>query len=122
MDQEQIIIEQVEKFIKGGDTSDLDLLNEALHDKYLNVQVGFFGEPGVYTIDKPHYLKLIEDKTFGGTPREMEIHSVEVVGDMAMVRAGLRSEQLTFKSFISLVKDGAHWKVIGNFPHVKPNH
>ena len=122
MENQKEILKAVNKFIIGGDTSDLNLLNEVLHPEYSNVQNGFFGEPGIYVISKQKYLSLIEEKTFGGIPREMEVEYVNIEGNIAMVKANLKSEQLIFKSFISLVQaeDNA-WQVIGNFPHVVKN-
>ncbi len=122
MSDKEKIIGQVVKFLKGGDLSDLKMLEEALHDKYMNVQNGFFGEKGIYLIDKPKYLSLISNKTFGGVPRKMEIDLVDIEGNIAMVKVFLQSEQLEFKSFISLVQlEDLSWKVIGNFPYVTPN-
>lgn len=122
MNNEEKIIEQVSNFLKGGDNSDIEMLNRALHDKYINVQNGFFGEKGIYAIDKTKYLSLISNKTFGGIPRTMEINSVDVEGNIAMVKVTLESAELKFKSFISLVQlEDMNWKVIGNFPHVVSN-
>ncbi|WP_420388652.1 nuclear transport factor 2 family protein [Roseivirga sp.] len=73
-------------------------------------------------MNKTQYLTLIEEKTFGGIPREIEIEPIDVEGNIAMVKAKLKSEQLTFKSFISLVQlENKDWQVIGNFPHIIPN-
>lgn len=122
MNNEEKIIEQVSNFLKGGDNSDIEMLNQALHDKYINVQNGFFGEKGIYAIDKAKYLSLISNKTFGGIPRTMKINSVDVEGNIAMVKVTLESAELKFKSFISLVQlEDMNWKVIGNFPNVLSN-
>ena len=123
MSNEEKIIKQVTQFLRGGDNSDLEMLDEALHDKYTNVQNGFFGEKGVYVIDKEKYCSLISDKIFGGIPRKMDVNSIDIEGDIAMVKVSLQSKELYFKSFISLVQmEDLNWKVIGNFPHVVPNH
>ncbi|NAS11432.1 nuclear transport factor 2 family protein [Poritiphilus flavus] len=122
MNNEEKIIQQITKFLKGGDTSDLELLDQALHDKYINVQNGYFGEKGIYIIDKERYFSLISNKTFGGNPRKMEVNSIDIEGNIAMVKVSLESSELKFKSFISLVQiEDSSWKVIGNFPHVMPN-
>lgn len=120
MDNKRKIVQQVTKFIQGGDQSNLNMLNDALHDKFSNVQNGFFGKKGIYIIDKDNYLSLISDKTFGGIPRSMDIISVDIANDISMVKVNLKSKNLHFESFISLVKiENDEWKVIGNFPHVK---
>ncbi|MEO1054947.1 MAG: nuclear transport factor 2 family protein [Bacteroidota bacterium] len=122
MENREKIIRQVTSFIEGGDRSSLEMLNMALHEKFSNVQNGFFDQKGIFVIDKDKYLSLISDHTFGGIPRKMEIVSLDIVGNIAMVKAHLRSEQLTFISFISLVMDEhREWKVIGNFPFVEAN-
>ncbi len=122
MSNEEKIIQQVTKFLEGGDNSDLEMLDDALHEKYTNVQNGFFGEKGIYVINKEKYFSLISDKTFGGIPRMISINSIDIEGNIAMVKVSLKSETLKFKSFISLVQlENLNWKVIGNFPHVVPN-
>lgn len=123
MKNEEKIIQQVTNFIQGGDLSSLDLLNKALHENFTNVQNGLFDQKGIFIIDKDKYLSLISKKTFGGLPRNMEIISVDIAGNIAMVKAHLKSEQLTFTSFISVVmSEVGEWKIIGNFPYVQANY
>lgn len=122
MDKNGKIVTQVTKFIKGGDNSDTDMLKLVLHDDFTNVQNGFFDQVGVFIINKAKYLSLISDKIFGGIPREMEIVSIDIAGNIAMVKANLRSEKLIFVSFISLImENNEEWKIIGNFPYVEVN-
>ncbi len=120
--ENQNIINQVTKFIKGGDTSDIGLLDDVLHEKFTNTQHGFFQQKGIFVMDKTKYLSLIEAGTFGGTPREIHIVFIETTETVAFVKANLKSEYLSFTSFISLIKDTDDvWKVIGNLPHITIN-
>ncbi|WP_437397933.1 nuclear transport factor 2 family protein [Flagellimonas lutimaris] len=119
MEQKQVIINAVTKFIKGGDESDIKALKHILHDQFRNVQYGFFGKKGVFVISKSEYIDLIEQKTFGGVPRSMDILQIEVLGNIAMTKVKMESTELKFISYISLILDDGEWKVIENFPHVE---
>lgn len=122
MENKEKIVKQVTNFIDGADKSNLELLNLALHENFTNVQNGFFEKKGVFIINKEKYLSLVADETFGGVSREMEVISIDIEGNIAMVKANLKSEKLIFTSFISLVLDEAgQWKVIGNFPFISLN-
>lgn len=116
------IMISLEKFISTADKSDIKGLSEVLHDDYRNVQYGFFGEPGVQIIDKQIYLKLVENKTFGGVPRDIEILNFKLFENTAMIQVKLESKDLTFNSFVGLVRESEnqHWQVIENFPYVTP--
>lgn len=117
----ETIIQAVKKFIEGGDKSDTEMLDQILHKDFTNVQNGFFDQRGIFIINKKKYLSLISGSTFGGIPRNMDILSVDIAGNIAMVKANLTSEKLRFTSFISLIREeSGEWKVIGNFPHVIP--
>lgn len=122
MTQNEKIINAVTDFVRGGDESNVEKLNNILHQDFRNTQNGFFAEKGVVVFDKEKYLSLIRDKVFGGNPREMEIAFIEEAGNIAVVKASLKSSELTFTSFISLVADeSGNWKVIENFPFIQVN-
>lgn len=113
------IIEAVNEFIRGGDESNIDKLENILHDDFRNVQYGFFEQEGVFIIDRKRYLNLITDNIFGGIHRDMEILSVDVFSNISMVKLRLESTKMVFESFISLIKENNKWKVIENMPNVK---
>jgi len=122
MTQNEKIINAVTDFVRGGDERNIEKLDNILHQEFRNTQNGFFAEKGVVVFDKEKYLSLIRDKVFGGNPREMEISSIEEAGNIAIVKALLKSSELTFTSFISLVADeNGDWKVIENFPFIRVN-
>ena len=119
METKNEILNTVTEFIDGADESNLERLDKVLHPAFRNVQQGFFDQAGVFINDKEKYLTLIAEKKFGGMPRKMQVLSVDILPDMAMVAVKLESPQLIFHSFISLVFEDRAWKVIGNFPHVE---
>ncbi len=107
-------------FIKGGDENDIARLDDVLHEKFQNIQYGFFDKKGIYVIDKAGYLQLVKEKIFGGAERTISIQNLDILGNMAMVKVVLERKQLVFHSYIHLVTgDGNTWKVIGNYPHVE---
>jgi hypothetical protein len=119
---EEKVLQQVTRFIQGGDNSDTELLKVVLHDGFTNIQNGFLEKKGLVLISKNNYLSLIASKTFGGSPRTMEVQQIDIEGNIAMVKVLLKSEALLFKSFISLIESEEEgWKVIGNFPHIEKN-
>lgn len=119
MDTNNQIIESVKDFIEGADQADVSRISSALHDQYTNVQNGYFGKPGVVVIDKQSYIDHVATGKFGGSKRQLEIISINVLGDIAMVHASMTSPVLKFESYISLVLEQSQWKVIGNFPKVE---
>jgi hypothetical protein len=46
----------IESFIKGGDNSDTELLENILHKDYQNIQDGFFDKTGIFIIRKENIL------------------------------------------------------------------
>jgi hypothetical protein len=110
----------VREFLKGGDTNDAALLENVLHPDYQNVQDGFFGESGIFTIPKTEYKNLVETKRFGGSPRTVDFVSVEVLGNLAVVKVNLDSAVLRFISYIVVVQEGGRWLIRNNFPSIVP--
>ncbi|WP_257667078.1 nuclear transport factor 2 family protein [Parapedobacter tibetensis] len=118
---ENEILSVVTDFVKGGDEQDIQKLDAVLHANYRNLQSGFFEQKGVFNIDKEAYLSLIEQKVFGGTPREIHVESVDRAGALAMVKVHLYRPTFKFISFIALIADeNGQWKVVGNYPHTEP--
>ncbi len=116
-DKEQVIA-ALKNFTEGADEANIDRLSKAMHKDFLNIQNGYFDKKGVYLINKEDYVEHVSTGKFGGVPREINIHSVDIMEDMAMVKLTLSSEYLHFHSYISLVNEDG-WTVIGNFPKVE---
>lgn len=109
-------------FVKGGDNSDVNLLEAILHDDFRVMSSGFMGKPGTTIIDKTKYISNIRDGIFGGLPRKMRIESIEDFGTIANVALWLESSENQFVSFNSLVLDvDNRWKIISNLAVVEAN-
>lgn len=114
-------IEQViTDFVKGGDNSDTELLDNVLHSEFRVTNNGFMGAEGVTIIDKKQYLANIKNGIFGGLPRKMMIESIEDSETIAMVKLRLESSENYFISYNSLVLDiDNEWKIINNLAVVE---
>lgn len=122
MTQSQKITQAISDFVKGGDERNIEKLDKVLHKDFRITNNGYMGTPGVTIIDKQKYLSLIQDKTFGGVPREMTILLIDETQTIAMVKLKLVSAENIFYSFNSLVLDSEkEWKLIHNLAIVYPN-
>lgn len=120
MTNAESIEQAITNFVKGGDTSDIKLLDKVLHNDFRVTNNGYMGTPGVTIIDKQKYLSNIKDGIFGGLPRKMEIESIDCNETIAMVKLRLESSENYFVSFNSLVLDiDNEWKIINNLALVK---
>jgi hypothetical protein len=113
------IRQAIEKFIKGGDTHDPDLLEQVLHQNYQNIQDGFFDQPGIFVFSKEEYIQLVRDKVFGGKPRTVIYRSLEQKNNIAYAQVSLESPILRFSSLITCVLEQKKWQVIGNIPTIE---
>lgn len=118
------IIEKIEQaitnFVKGGDNSDVVMLNKVLHKDFRVTNNGFMGTPGVTIIDKQKYLSNIKDGIFGGLPRKMVIENIDKSESIATVKIRLESSENYFVSYNSLVLDTDNeWKLINNLAVVE---
>lgn len=114
------IIQAITDFVKGGDTSNVELLDKVLHAEFKVASNRFMGNPGVAMIDKQHYLSNIQAGVFGGLPRTMIIESVDETDSIAQVKLRLESEENQFVSYNSLVLDtDGEWKLIYNLAVVE---
>ena len=115
MSEKEKIKQVILNFVKGGDTSDIDLLDKVLHKNFRVTNNGFMGVPGVKIIDKKEYLKNIESGIFGGLPRKMEIENIDVCGTIASVKLRIESSENYFISYNSLILDVDNtWRIINN--------
>lgn len=117
-------IEKIEQaitsFVRGGDNSDVDMLDKVLHKDFRVTNNGFMGTAGVTIIDKQKYLSNIGDGIFGGLPRKMSIEQIDDCGTIAMVKLRLESSENHFVSYNSLVLDSDNeWKLINNLAVVE---
>jgi hypothetical protein len=112
----QVIID----FVKGGDNSDVELLDNVLHKEFRVTNNGFMGASGITIIDKKDYLNKIKSGVFGGLPRKMKIEEIDQSGIIASVKLRIESSENDFISYNSLVLDTDNkWKIINNLAVVK---
>ncbi|MBV4360380.1 nuclear transport factor 2 family protein [Pinibacter aurantiacus] len=117
-------IEKIEQaitnFVKGGDNSDVVMLDKVLHKDFRVTNNGFMGTQGVTIIDKQKYLSNIRDGIFGGLPRKMIIEHIDKSDSIAIVKIRLESSENYFVSYNSLVLDTDNeWKLINNLAVVE---
>lgn len=117
-------IEKIEQaitnFVRGGDNSDVALLDKILHKDFRVTNNGFMGTSGVTIIDKQKYLSNIRAGVFGGLPRKMVIESIDDSNTIAMVKLRLESSENYFVSYNSLVLDTDNeWKLVNNLAVVE---
>ncbi len=102
-------------FVKGGDNSDIELLNKVLHTDFRVTNNGFMGTSGITIIDKNEYLDKIKKGIFGGLPRKMKIEKLDQSGIIASVKLRIESSENDFISYNSLFLDTDNeWKIINN--------
>lgn len=120
MTPKEKINQVITQFVKGGDTSDVELLDKVLHHDFRVTNNGFMGMSGVTIIDKQKYLSNIKEGVFGGLPRTMIIESIDESDTIAMVKLRLESSENHFISYNSLVLDTDNeWKLIDNLAVVE---
>lgn len=109
------------QFVAGGDQQDTTILSEVLHPTYRLAINQFMGGKDVTLIDRSGYLGMIAGKKIGGDPRTVTIHSTEVVGNFALIRADLQNSTLRFESLFTFVQDtDGRWWLSGDTPFVTP--
>ena len=121
MSENDKIKQAITDFVKGGDNSDIKLLNKVLHKDFRVTNNGFMGTSGVTIIDKNDYLNKIKSGVFGGRPRQMKIEEIDQSGTIASVKIRIESTENDFVSYNSLVLDtNNEWKIINNLAVVTP--
>ncbi|WP_026814193.1 nuclear transport factor 2 family protein [Arenibacter certesii] len=107
-------------FVKGGDTSDVELLDKVLHKDFRVTNNGFMGTSGITIVTKNEYLNKIKSGVFGGLPRQLEILEIDQSGKIASVKLRIESAENDFISYNSFVLDAdKEWKLINNLAVVK---
>lgn len=120
MSQKENIIQAISDFVKGGDHSDVALLENVLHRDFRVTSNSFMGTPGITVIDRQTYLSNIKAGIFGGLPRTMNIEHIDESDSIAMVKLRLESPENYFVSYNALVLDTDNkWKLIHNLAVVE---
>jgi hypothetical protein len=116
-DDRKSIEATIRMYHKGADERKVELLEQAFHEKF-RLMVSVDGK--LNEIRRDTYLDLIELEKIGGKPRDLRIELVDITGNSAMAKAELSNEKVVFMDYLSLVKDGDHWLIISNTPHIYP--
>lgn len=120
MEETNKIKQTIIDFVKGGDNSDIEILDKVLHTAFRVTNNGFMGTSGITIIDKNEYLSNIKSGVFGGLPRKMKIEEIDQSGIIASVKLRIESLENDFISYNSLVLDTDNkWKIINNLAVVK---
>lgn len=120
MSEIERITQCITDFVKGGDNSDVELLDSVLHEDFRVTNNGFIGTSGVIIFDKEEYLEHVRNGEFGGIPREMEILEIDQTEIIVMVKLSIESFENDFISYNSLILDNEdNWKIINNLAIVK---
>ncbi|TDQ23879.1 MULTISPECIES: nuclear transport factor 2 family protein [Tenacibaculum] len=120
MSEKDKIRQSIIDFVKGGDDSDVELLDKVLHKDFRVTNNGFMGTSGVTVIDKQEYLNNIQNGIFGGLPRKMVIEGIDHSGIIASVKLRIESAENNFLSYNSLILDiDNKWKIVNNLAIVK---
>lgn len=111
------ISESVHTFSTSADTRDVDSLQELLHDNFRAIVNQAFGTKEVQFMDKAMYLDLLEKEVIGGDQRFVTILSMDVEERNAVVKAKLVGKDLSFITFIQLIKDiDGKWRIMSDMP------
>lgn len=115
MNENHKIKQAIIDFVKGGDNSDLEILDKVLHKDFRVTNNGFMGTQGITIIDKNEYLNKIKSGIFGGLPRKMKIEALDQSGIIASVKLRIESSENDFISYNSLILDTDNeWRIINN--------
>src|SRR5690606_14816909 len=107
-------------FVKGGDNTAVELLDNVLHKEFRVTNNGFMGTSGITIIDNNDYMNKIKSGDFGGVPRKMRLQEIDKTGTIASVKLRIESSENDFISYTSLVLDTDNeWKIINNLAVVK---
>jgi hypothetical protein len=120
---DKVLIEQVvNQFAKAGDSRDVALLKNLLHDDFRIAMNRLFGSEKVDLLTKPVYIKMIEEGKLGGDSRSVKILSVDITDNNAAVKVFLKGKALTFQSYYHLIKNvKGQWQLINDLPFASKN-
>ena len=101
----------VAHFVQGADNKDKVQLSKTLHPSF-RVVAAFKGSPKSFIMSREQYLKMLDAGKIGGVKRTVDIRSIDVYGNFALVHAKLTSPVLKFDARYSLIKENGVWTLI----------
>lgn len=113
-----MIEDAIQRFMRGGDESDVAALQAVLHEQFrVVVNQGVLGGDALRTVDKTTYLGMISGKKWGGVPRTVNILSISIAGTVAAVEVKTSSVRSDITSFLHLVKEkDGQWLIVSDTP------
>lgn len=113
------IEETLRGFAQAGDRQDVVRLQYVLHDDFRVVFVTH-GKPGVSTLDRATYAKLLKAKKLGGVPRTFKLTDMSIKSGIATTHSELQSEAAHFEVTSTLIREAAGWRIIQEAVHYTP--
>ncbi len=107
----------VEQFASSVASRDVVRMAAVLH-KDSRQYAWFKGK--LMKIPKGAYLGLLQAKKIGGPGRTLQIHSVDVLGNLASVKISLVGKKASLDYYMSLMKMEGKWQIMSNVMRVAP--
>ncbi len=106
-------------YVKAGDERDINVLKKSLHVNYRALANRVFESEELQVLSRETYLSLIEKGTIGGDSRRVDIHSIDISGNNAMVKATFTGNDHIFHTYMLLVRDtDDQWSIVSDLPEV----
>ena len=110
------IKEAIQQFVQGADSQDSNTLATVLHPES---QQYYVGQEGLVRLPRTTYFNLIDQKKIGGTPRELDIESIDLNGNLAVARVKIWNDNARFENYFSLMKVEDEWQIISIILHME---
>ena len=112
----------INNFSKAADDRDVDALEASIHKDFRVVANQLMGSKEISTMDRASYVGMLKEGKIGGDSREVEVLSIDVHGNNAMAKVSLTGKELTFTTYLLLVKNAeGEWKIAQDVPEIKVN-
>jgi len=106
----------IQQFVQGADSQDSNSLAAVLHPES---QQYYVGQEGLVRLPRTTYFNLIDQKKIGGTPRELDIESIDLNGNLAVARVKIWNDNARFENYFSLMKVEDEWQIISIILHME---
>ena len=115
LEDEREIRTLIQQWVDAADKQDAGLVERILHADTTQFMPNTKAPGGVITISRDQYVAGIRAKKIGGSPRQTQIHSIELDsrGRNAVAKLEIESETMIFYQFVGLSKLAAkEWKIV----------
>lgn len=110
----------VRQFTQAADERRIDDVGSLLHDQFRVVINRAFGSDDLSVMTRDVYMDMLRQGKLGGDSREVRFDLIDVLGNNALVKVRLKGKQMTFTSYLSLVKTKeGKWLIVNDQPHVE---